>query len=48
MAAIFQNGCHIFSKTSVAGCAYIENGLNCHQMFDQSELGIEFDVFKSM
>jgi hypothetical protein len=44
----FSKWLPLFPKISVGGCVYIENGLNRHQMFDQSEQGIEFDLFKSM
>jgi hypothetical protein len=47
MAAIFKMTA-IIPKNFSRGCAYIENGLNRHQTFDQSEHGFEFVLFKSM
>jgi hypothetical protein len=49
MAPIFKMAAIIPENFSGGGgCAYIENGLNRHQTFDQSEHGIEFDLFKGM
>jgi hypothetical protein len=47
MAPIFKIAA-IIPEIFNRGCAYIENGLNRHQTLDQSEHGIEFDLFKSM